>query len=109
MAIDAMSIWGWWGKPWASSAKRQMTSFSSRSLREALLPYTGRPRETMAVANIAGAGSNLTHNCTVRSRKALPITDTELKLMAALAIIGLNSNPNTGNRTPAAMGTPRML
>lgn len=66
-------------------------------------------RQHRAVVNIAGAGSNLTHNCTVRSRKALPITDTELKLMAALAIIGLRSNPNTGNRTPAAMGTPIML
>src|SRR3954469_3560841 len=29
-------------------------------------------------------------------RRALPITETELTLMAALAIIGLKSTPNTG-------------
>ena len=32
----------------------------------------------------------------VRSRSALPITDTELKLMAAAAIIGESRIPNTG-------------
>ena len=31
-----------------------------------------------------------------RSRKALPITDTELKLMAAAASIGLSSRPMKG-------------
>lgn len=31
-----------------------------------------------------------------RSLKALPMTDTELKVMAALAIIGLSSRPNHG-------------
>jgi len=31
-----------------------------------------------------------------RSRKALPITDTELKLMAAAAMIGLSSKPKAG-------------
>ncbi|MEA2543831.1 MAG: hypothetical protein QOH35_5197, partial [Acidobacteriaceae bacterium] len=30
----------------------------------------------------------------VRRRRALVITETELKLMAAAAIIGLKSNPN---------------
>jgi hypothetical protein len=32
----------------------------------------------------------------VRSRSALPMTDTELKLMAAAAIIGLSKIPNRG-------------
>jgi hypothetical protein len=32
----------------------------------------------------------------LRRRKALPITDTELKLMAAAAIIGESNRPNTG-------------
>ena len=32
----------------------------------------------------------------VRSRNALVMTETELKLMAAAAIMGLSSNPNTG-------------
>ena len=34
------------------------------------------------------------------------MTETELKLMAAAARMGLNFQPNTGYRTPAAMGTP---
>jgi hypothetical protein len=32
----------------------------------------------------------------IRSRRALPITETELKLIAAAAIIGERSKPNTG-------------
>ena len=44
-----------------------------------------------------------------RKRKAFPITDTELNVIAALAIIGLSSNPNTGYNTPAATGTPSTL
>jgi hypothetical protein len=44
-----------------------------------------------------------------RSRSALAITDTELNVIAALAIIGLRSRPKTGYSTPAAMGTPSTL
>jgi len=33
------------------------------------------------------------HRVTVRSRKALPITSTELRLIAALAMIGLSRIP----------------
>src|SRR6516165_4562362 len=42
-------------------------------------------------------------------RSALPITDTELKLIAAAAMTGLSSNPKNGYNTPAAMGTPAEL
>ena len=45
----------------------------------------------------------------VRSRSALAITETELKLMAAAAIMGLSSSPNHGYSTPAASGTPAEL
>ena len=45
----------------------------------------------------------------VRKRKAFAITETELKLIAKAAIIGDNNNPNTGNKTPAAIGTPNTL
>ena len=38
----------------------------------------------------------LPHSLTARSRKALAITETELKLIAALAIIGLSNKPKTG-------------
>ena len=44
-----------------------------------------------------------------RSRKALPMTDTELRLMAAAAIMGLSKMPNTGKSTPAAIGIPTLL
>lgn len=36
------------------------------------------------------------YSSTLRSRSALAMTDTELKLIAALAIIGLSRSPNTG-------------
>ena len=49
------------------------------------------------------------YNATLRNRSALPMTDTELKVIAALAMIGLSSRPKKGYSTPAAMGTPSML
>jgi hypothetical protein len=39
----------------------------------------------------------------------LAITETELRLMAAAAIIGLSSTPSAGYRMPAATGTPTPL
>ena len=45
----------------------------------------------------------------VRSRSALPITDTELIDIAAAAIIGLSRIPANGYRMPAATGTPSAL
>jgi len=44
-----------------------------------------------------------------RNLSAFPITETELKLIAAAAIIGLSKSPNTGYRIPAAIGTPSEL
>ena len=49
------------------------------------------------------------HSATWRNRKALLTTDTELRLMAAAAIIGLRSIPKNGYKTPAAIGTPNAL
>jgi hypothetical protein len=49
------------------------------------------------------------HRETRLNRRALPMTDTELNVMAALAIIGLSSSPNQGYRIPAAIGTPATL
>jgi hypothetical protein len=46
-------------------------------------------------------------NC--RNRSEFAITETELKLMAAAAIMGLKSRPKTGYATPAAIGTPSAL
>ncbi len=36
------------------------------------------------------------HSLTFRSRKALPMTETELRLIAAPAMIGLSSKPKNG-------------
>src|SRR5262245_28339328 len=49
------------------------------------------------------------HIFTLRSRSALPTTDTDDRLMASAAIIGLRSRPKAGYRMPAAIGTPSML
>ena len=49
------------------------------------------------------------YNFKFLSRKAFKITETELKVIAALAIIGLKSKPKIGYRTPAATGTPIKL
>lgn len=53
--------------------------------------------------------SRAAHKATRRSRSALAITETELKLMATAAIMGLNNTPRNGYRTPAAIGTPAAL
>lgn len=39
----------------------------------------------------------------------LAITETELRLMAAPAIIGLRSNPKKGSNTPVANGIPLFI
>jgi len=49
------------------------------------------------------------YNFTPRNLREFEITDTELKLMAAAAMIGLSSNPKNGYNTPAATGTPSEL
>ena len=66
---------------------------------------------TSVIANVVvlPMRSIIAQSATRRNRRALPMTDTELNVMAALAIIGLSSNPNTGYRTPAAIGTPSTL
>ncbi len=53
--------------------------------------------------------SSLLYSSTLRKRRAFAITETELKLIAAAATIGFNSNPNNGYSTPAASGTPRRV
>jgi hypothetical protein len=43
-----------------------------------------------------GFDSQLNHNLIFRSRKALLMTDTELRLIAAPAMIGLSNRPKNG-------------
>jgi len=49
------------------------------------------------------------HNFTRLSLNAFVITDTELKLIAAAAMIGESNKPKNGYSTPAATGTPSVL
>lgn len=44
-----------------------------------------------------------------RNLSALPMTDIELKLIAAAAIMGFNNNPVKGYSTPAAIGIEIVL
>lgn len=46
---------------------------------------------------------------TVFNRRALVMTDTELKLMAAAANMGDSNKTKKGYRIPAATGTPTLL
>ena len=57
----------------------------------------------------ADYGARLYYRRSARSRSAFPITDRELRLIAPAATMGLSSRPDTGNRTPAASGTPTTL
>ena len=49
------------------------------------------------------------YSSTFRRRKEFVMTETELKLMAAAARMGLSSSPKKGYSTPAAIGTPTEL
>jgi len=66
-----------------------------------------RPRRPGAAAR--PPASPVAHSFKRRSRSALAMTDTELRLMAAAASIGLSRMPNAGYSTPAASGTPSRL
>ena len=45
---------------------------------------------------ILGSSSKFRYRCRNRKRSELPITDTELKLIAAAATIGLSNSPKVG-------------
>jgi hypothetical protein len=58
-------------------------------------------RQLMSASSITGEAavvnnSEFRYSVTRRSRSALAITDTELRLIAALAMMGLSKRPNQG-------------
>jgi hypothetical protein len=57
----------------------------------------------------SAAVSKISYKGSFRKRSAFAMTETELTVIAALAIIGLRSRPKKGYRTPAARGTPSVL
>lgn len=80
-------------------------------VRPVIAGVTGKERPPWAERNAPGPGGRLIlrFHRPVRSRNALPTTDTEDRLMANAAIIGLSNQPNTGYNAPAAIGTPSAL
>jgi hypothetical protein len=79
------------GEPISSPGMRSAKAFFSAFSRSAIV-----------------ANSHL-HNRSLRSRSALPTTDTELSDIARAAMTGLSKMPRTEYRTPAAIGTPSAL
>ena len=53
--------------------------------------------------------STVYYNFCLFNLSAFQTTETELKAIAALAMIGLRSNPKNGYKMPAAIGTPKVL
>lgn len=69
----------------------------------------GKSRLYVSTSMASSSLLPLLHMASRRSRSAFPMTDTELRLMAAAAMMGDSSRPKAGYRTPAAMGTPAVL
>src|SRR4029453_7248809 len=67
------------------------------------------PVARVAVHACARGPQGRGYSFTLRNRRAFAITETELKLIAAPAIIGLRSKPKNGYSRPAAIGTPSVL
>ncbi len=71
-------------------------------------PFGSLPPDTDKVSAVIGS-SRACQSLTERKRKALLITDTDDRLMAAAAKIGEIKIPKNGKSTPAAIGTPVAL
>ena len=107
------------GRTLANASRRESGQFCARRQggrdpigkfpeRVRTLP-TSPTRQCRAAACRSEAARAFGQRCSRRRRSALRMTDTELKVIAALARIGLSSTPNVGYRTPAATGTPSVL
>lgn len=62
-----------------------------------------------SLTDIARQNRTRGHSFCARSLKALPITLTEDRDIAAAAMIGESSNPKNGYKMPAAIGMPAVL
>ena len=67
--------------------------------------HAGREVSRLRTAHSSAPG----YNWTLRSRNELPTTERELRVIAALAQMGLTSRPKKGYSTPAATGTLKAL
>ncbi len=89
---------------------------TSKSADSSAVHHVNPHRINIAAANaMAIHGHNQIHLCMTSysfmrlSRSAFRITETELKLIAAAAMIGESSKPKKGYSTPAATGIPSTL
>ena len=89
--------------------RRQVSRMAVSSLRVALRSTSAPGRDHVARGPSDHPSPFEIQSFTRRSRSAFPITDTELNVIAALAMIGLSRMPATGYSAPAAMGTPSAL
>ena len=69
----------------------------------------GRTRKFSIPPGLSARLLPVPQSFTFLNRRELAITDTELKLIAAAARMGLSSMPKNGYSTPAAIGTPTEL
>jgi len=89
----------------ASLIVREFGQLRLRARPDVQPPNRVEPNMSRRIVPSAGPRTGL-DLCRGRSRSAFPITDTELKLIAALAIVGESGRPRAEYRTPAATGTP---
>ena len=94
------------------SAKRRRTrhrenAVHSREPAHGAAGHAGQTREFGA--RLAMLPTRTHHSCAFLKRSAFAITDMELNVIAALAIIGLRARPKKGYKMPAAIGTPMEL
>src|SRR3546814_6179200 len=75
-----------------------------------MAPHAGkRASLTVAPGQCKPSGERFHSSRARPRRRALPTTDTELRLIASAAIVGLSSRPVNGYSTPAAIGPPSEL
>ena len=97
------------GIPIRFSANRKCSSAPSHVGHEALIGMYSHPEEATAIAEWVSHRNRGQPIRAKRRRRALAITLTEDRAIAAAAMIGDSSRPKTGYRTPAAIGTPAAL
>lgn len=68
-----------------------------------------RSEPTHCYTITAKSRANAYQRADLRNRNAFITTDTDDRLIANAAIIGLSSRPNAGYKAPAAIGTPSAL
>jgi len=93
----------------ASKALRMAATVVQTARLVEFQPVAERTVRMPCVERLSRDGEASSYKRAFRSRNALPITDTELRLIAAAATMGESRRPKTGYRTPAASGTPSAL